>query len=217
MASAVIDANIAVTGVTKNTNGTIKVTYKVKVKDAGKKGISIGYEWPSNYRLSDSSFTTVANTVGTHTITLPKPKVNAIGTQNVVAKLSGRYTESKHLKSVFNYPDKKEVTYHEVSKLEAGAEYFVVVGLGAAIEYYFKKSKIGFVLGKAYLGFITYYGLTSVGVIEDFPPAVVGQYLKVTTWYSSQGFHVKTEIWANKSSFDKKAKAIYVGTAVSKW
>ena len=217
MASTVIDAYIAVTGVTKNSNGTIKVTYKVKVKDAGKKGISIGYEWPSNYRLSDSEFKGVANTVGTHTITLSKPKVNAIGTQNVVAKLSGRYSETKNLKSVFNYPDQKEVKYHEVTKAEAAAEYFVVAGLGAGIKYYFKKSKIGFILGKAYAGFLTYYGLVGVSVIDDFPPAVAGQYLKVTTWYSSQGLHVKTEIWANKSSFDTKAKAIYNGTSVSKW
>ncbi|WP_053592989.1 MULTISPECIES: hypothetical protein [Lysinibacillus] len=76
----------------------------VKAKDAGKKGIVIGYEWPSNYQLSDSYSTGVANSVDSHTITIPKPKVNAIGTQNVVAKLTGRYTETKQLKSVFNYP-----------------------------------------------------------------------------------------------------------------
>lgn len=73
MASAVLDANIEVTNVEKNTsNGTIKVTYKVKAKDAGKKGIVIGYEWPSNYQLSDSYSTGVANNVGSHTITIPK-------------------------------------------------------------------------------------------------------------------------------------------------
>lgn len=218
-ASAVIDSNISVTSVTKNaTNGTITVKYKVKSASAASKGICIGYEWPSTYRLSSSYnyCKKVASKVGTHTMTIPKPSVNIIGTQNVVAKISGRYSEKKNLKSVFNYPTTKVTNYHTVTKAEALGDHLVVGGIGVGVKY-MKKNAIGFITKTAYAGYTTHYGLKGIGVVSGFPVKSAGQYYKVETWYNSNGLNVKTTIWASKAAFNSKHKPIYTGTAVSKW
>ncbi|MGM9978567.1 MAG: hypothetical protein ACI33J_07185 [Clostridium sp.] len=218
-ASAVIDANISVISVTKNaSNGTITVKYKVKSASAASKGICIGYEWPSNYRLSASHnyCKRVASKVGTHTMTIPKPSINIIGTQLVVAKISGRYNEKKNLKSVFNHPTTKVTKYHTVTKSEALADHLVVGGIGVGVKY-MKKNAIGFITKAAYAGYTTHYGLKGIGVVSGFPVKSAGQYYKVETWYSSKGLNVKTTIWASKAAFNSKHKPSYTGTAISKW
>lgn len=215
-ASAVIDSRIKVTSVTKNSNGTITVKYNVKTKDAASLGIAIGYEWPSNYRVSDSKFVKVASKVGSHTLTIPKPAVNIIGTQNVVAKLSGRYSEKKTIKQVKNYPSGKSTVYKTISVADATAEYIVVTGMGVGIKF-MKKNAVSFVLGKVYTGFITHYGLKGISVLPGFPPRVVGQYYKVESWYDSKGLNVKTTIWVSKDAFKDNHKPIYSGTVKSTW
>jgi len=133
-----------------------------------------------------------------------------------VAKLTGRYTETKHLKSVFNYPSNTVTEYKTISKVDAIAEYIVVGGLGVGVKF-MKNNSIAFITRRLYVGFTTHYTLKSIGVISGFPPRVVGQYYKVETWYSSSGLHVKTTIWNTKVAFDSKHQPIYSGTQTSTW
>lgn len=152
-------------------------------------------------------------------MTIPKPSINIIGSQNVVAKVisgGGRYTSTKNLKTVFNHPATGKTTYHKVSKAEAAAEYFLIAGMGVGVKI-MKKNAIGFVTGVAYSGWTTYYGLKGIGVIDGFPPRAAGQYYKVETSYSQKGLHLKITIWASKAAFDSKHKAIYTGSSTSSW
>ncbi|WP_332695560.1 hypothetical protein [Halalkalibacter lacteus] len=217
--TAVIDSYISVNSVTKNaTNQTISVKYTVKKTIPSAIGLCIGYEWPSTYRLSSSyNYCKAVNkTAGSYTMSIPKPSINIIGSQNVVVKLSGGYSEKKNVKSVFNYPTTKVVKPHTVTKADALAEYFVVGGIGVGVKF-MKNNALGFVTKTAYAGYTTYYGLKGIGVISGFPPAAVGQYYIVETWYNSNGLNVKNTIWASKAAYDSKHQPIYTGTVVSRW
>ncbi|POZ55157.1 hypothetical protein LYSIN_03454 [Lysinibacillus sphaericus] len=213
-----VDSYISVSNIVKDySDGTVRVYYHVKIRNAGNTGVCIGYEWPSQYRLSDSTCVTVANTVGFHTLTIPRPRINIIGTQYVVAKFNKRYSESKSLGTFYNYPSGQVVTeYYTVSRANALAEYFVIGGLGVGVKF-LKNNTIGFITKTLYAGFTTYYAFTSIGVVSGFPPKAVGQYYKVETWYSESGLHVKTTIWNNKEAFDRNLTPIYSGTQISKW
>lgn len=220
-ASTYVDPHVDVLSVTKNSTGTISIKYTVKKVRPSAVNVCLGYNWPSTYRLS-STYNYCKSTVnkkGTYTMTIPKPSINIIGSQNVVAKViggGGRYTSTKNLKTVFNHPTTGKTTYRTISKADAVAEYFVIAGMGVGVKY-MKKNAIGFVTGAAYSGWTTHYGLKSIGVINGFPPRVAGQYYKVETYYSQKGLHVKTTIWASKAAFDSKHKAIYTGTSTSSW
>ena len=133
-----------------------------------------------------------------------------------MAKLTGRYTETKHLKAVFNYPSNRVTEYKTVSKADAIAEYIVVVDLGVGVKF-MKNNSIAFITRTLYAGFTTHYGLKSIGVISGFPPRVVGQYYKVDTWYSSSGLHIKTTIWNTKAAFNRNHQPIYSDTQTSTW
>lgn len=216
-----VDPHVDVIKATKNTSGTITVQYKIKKVRPSAVNVCIGYEWPSTYRLSTSQnyCKSTANKIGTHTMTIPKPSINIIGTQKVIAKViggGGRYTNTKNIKSVFNHPTTRKTTYHTVTKKEALAEYIVIGGLGVGVKY-MKKNAIGFVTGAVYASYTTHYGLKGIGVVSGFPPRVAGQYFKVETYYSQKGLHVKTTIWNSKASYSSNHKPIYTGTSTSAW
>ncbi|MFS0781804.1 hypothetical protein [Bacillus sp. 1P06AnD] len=120
----VIDQYISVISVTKNKD--LSITAKYKIKKNFKPGssqtavnISIGYSWPTTYRLNNSynAYKAVKSTKGTYTVTIPKPKISLIGTQLIKVNLSaGRYSSSKHIKSVFNYPSTVTTKELEITK-----------------------------------------------------------------------------------------------------
>lgn len=216
--SAVIDSYITVNSVTKNSSGTITVRYSVKKAIPTAVNICIGYNWPSSYRLSASNnyCSATSKSVGSYIKTIPKPTINIIGTQNVVAKITGRYLETKSLGSVFNYPSTRSKVNHTVTTADAVAEYMIVGGLGVGLKY-MKNNSIGILTKAAYLGFTTYYGFTGIGVISGFPPRVKGQYYEVETWYNSNGLNVKTTIWSSKTASSRGDLPIYSGTRVTRW
>lgn len=217
----VIDQYVTAKSVTKNKDGTITIKYKVKKgfspgHSITSVNISAGYSWPSKYRIGShhNYYKAIKNKKGTYSMTIPKPKLKVIGTQQVQFKLSaGRYSPSKFLKNVFNYPTGTTIKRFEITKSSAISEYIYVTGIGYAIKL-FPGGKITTAAASGWL--MTYTG-SGLGVVKGFPPKVAGQYYQVKTYYNSKGLNVQTKIWSSKKSYKKKETPIYNKTRVSKW
>ncbi|MED3909498.1 hypothetical protein P4597_09850 [Peribacillus simplex] len=212
--TAVIDQNLKITSVKRNSDGSIKVNYTVKKKAIA--GLSIGYEWPTHYRVSSSynSYKGINKSKGNHSLTLPKPKINLIGRQLVKIKLSGRYTEKKSYTYVFNRPSTVKYKTHKITKAEAAASFTindVVPGLALT---YLPQTKVIKVAGGAYSSWNTYNGYkSSMNMSKSFPKPVAGHYYKIKEYYSSNAkFNVYTEVYTSYESYKKGVKPIYKGT-----
>lgn len=212
----VVGSFVKVNSVNRNSDGTVKVNYTVlKSIDSRAGGISIGYEWDSKYRQSDSQKVTTKNKKGTYSLTVPKPKVNIIGRENIYLYLSGRYPDKKFAKSVFNAPTTKKVTYHTVTKKEAAASYIICdVGADVVITFATPGGKVTkAVVVVVWEGYKKIADLRSVtSSTTGFPKPYAGHYYKETTWYENFKLRTNIKVWTNKESYTKGVKPIFDGT-----
>ncbi|MEE6451179.1 hypothetical protein RAH41_11465 [Gottfriedia acidiceleris] len=217
----VVGSFVKVNSATKNSDGTVKVKYTVlRTLDTSAAGISIGYEYPSNYRQSDSQKVKTKNKKGTYTLTVPKPKVNLIGRENICLYLSGRYPDEKLVKSVFNAPTSKKVTYHTVTKKEAAASYILNdVGADVVVTLATPGGKVAkVVVVTAWEGYKKISDLRSVtSSTKGFPKPYAGHYYKVTRWYEDFKLKTNIKVWTNKESYTKSVKPIFDGTTSYKF
>ncbi|XRG80529.1 hypothetical protein V5E38_09610 [Rossellomorea sp. GAMAL-10_SWC] len=145
------------------------------------------------YRQSDTQKVNTKNKKGTYSLTVPKPKVNLIGRENIYVYLSGRYPDKKFAKSVFNVPTSKKVSYHTVTKKEAASAYIVCdVGADVVITFAAPGGKVAkAVVLVVWEGYKKISNLRSVtNTTKGFPKMYAGQYYKTTTWY--EDFKLKT-------------------------
>ncbi|PFP33172.1 hypothetical protein COK03_26725 [Priestia megaterium] len=212
--SAVIDQNLKITSVKRNSDGSIKVNYTVKKKAID--GLSIGYEWPSQYRMSSSYnyYKGINKNKGEHSLTLPKPKLNLIGRQLVEIKLNGRYTEKKNYTYVFNRPSTVKYKTHKVTKAEAAASFTISDVVPGIALTYLPQTKVIKAAGGAYASWNTYSGYkSSMNMSKSFPKPVAGHYYKIKEYYSANAkFNVYTEVYTSYESYKKGVKPIFKGT-----
>lgn len=224
--TAKIDEYLSVNSVSKKTDNTISINYTIKKNFAPGSGtlsqsLSLGYEWPAEYRLgSGSNYSKIVNySKGTYTMTIPAPASNIIGTQKVVAKyVAYSYSETKHVQSVKNVPPDVTVKFHTVTKAEAAGNFIVGVTIPGAIITFAPFGKYVKAVGGAYLAWTTYTGLSdTMNLSSSLPMPKAGHYYQITTFYNQSGLNVHKVIWTNKESYDKGVTPIYNQTTVFNW
>lgn len=205
-------------------DGSISVKYTMKGTFKPGSGLTaqylnIGYEFPPKYRVSNLNKNFKINyKKGTHTLVIPKPG-NIIGDVNIVAKFGAyRYSETKQLKTVKNYPTGYKVKYVTVGSVAPVASYLAYYTIPGAVLTYAPQTKIIKVAGGAFFAWSNYMGITgSLNLSKGFPMPVKGQYHEITTYYNEKGLNIRTKIWTNKESYNKKVKPIYDGTYTDWW
>lgn len=208
-----IDEYVSITSAVLQSNGSIKVTYKVKKNWSSGSGataqsISIRYDWPASYRssLTDKGVT-IQKKVGTYTLTLPFYK-GVVGKRNVYISYSsggGKYKERKNYKSIINAPMNTTVHTYTVSKGQAAGEVIVKYVPAIALEFSPAK-KVYKIASKSYLGYSLGKSLTdSIGLTSSWPSSKAGQFYRVeSTYQANNKLKVYTRVWDSKTKYDKK-------------
>lgn len=202
-----INELISIISYSRNSNGEIAITYKIKKSYSTNEYITIGYNWPTEYRGAlPNYYKTASRSSGTYTLIIPRPSAY-VG--NLILKIKygaggGRYSESKTFGHVFHAPSGKKVTYHTVTKAEQAGDFFTYYAVPGAFFQFSPAGKYVKIISTTYLGWSLYDNWTArTDYSSGFPHPAEGQYYRITNWYNNFNLYTKTEVWDSKEEYKK--------------